>query len=70
MEYKNIKKYTIEDFLDTETITNHILSDDDLYALYSSNKSGNFNAYIRNLEDGEEKQLTFFSFRTLFLYRD
>jgi dipeptidyl aminopeptidase/acylaminoacyl peptidase len=56
--HKN-KKYAIETMLDTETITNQVLSHDDLFVLYSSNKSGNFNAYIRSLSNGEEKQATF-----------
>jgi len=52
------KKYTIEQFLNTVAITGSSFSSDETEILFSSDKSGVFNAYSIPVSGGEEKQLT------------
>ena len=52
------KQYTIEQFLDTTRITGASFSPDDRDILYSSNKSGIFNAYTVPLAGGDPKPVT------------
>ncbi len=52
------KQYTIEQFLDTTRITGASFSPDDRDILYSSNKSGIFNAYTVPVAGGDPKPVT------------
>jgi len=52
------RKYTIEQFLNTVSITGSSFSSDESRILFSSDKSGVFNAYSIPVTGGEEKQLT------------
>ena len=47
------KQYTIEQFLDTESVVGMSFSYDAKRILYSSNRSGIFNAYVRPVTGGE-----------------
>lgn len=53
-------KYRIEDLFDTERIGEQAISHDDRKILYSSNKSGTFNAYICSIDGSDENQMTHF----------
>jgi dipeptidyl aminopeptidase/acylaminoacyl peptidase len=53
-----VKTYTIEQFRDTESIFGHSFSQDEKSILFSSNKSGVYNAYILSVTGGEPTQLT------------
>ncbi len=55
---KKPKKYTIEQFLNTVAITGSSFSSDETEILFSSDRSGVFNAYSIPVSGGEEKQLT------------
>jgi len=52
------KRYTIEQFLNTVAVTGSSFSSDESRVLFSSDKSGVFNAYVVPVTCGEEKQLT------------
>ncbi len=53
-----VKQYTIEQFLDTESVSGGSFSADESRILYSSDKSGIFNAYSAPVTGGTPTQLT------------
>lgn len=53
-----MKKYTIEQFLNTENISGHSISHDGKWILYGNDKSGVFNAYIKSSKGGKPEQMT------------
>ncbi|QYR19286.1 S9 family peptidase [Paenibacillus sp. sptzw28] len=55
---KPIKRYSIEDFVNTESIVSPSISFDDESILYSSDKTGVYNAYIMSVKDGLARQIT------------
>jgi dipeptidyl aminopeptidase/acylaminoacyl peptidase len=55
---KKVTQYTIEQFMNTVRIGGSSISHDEKQVLFSSNKSGIFNAYTIPVTGGEEKQLT------------
>jgi dipeptidyl aminopeptidase/acylaminoacyl peptidase len=57
-EISDLKKYTIEQFMDTESIGGSSFSADESTILYSSNRSGIYNAYTMPITGGEHTQLT------------
>jgi len=57
-EYRNVKQYTIEQFMNTTAIAGSSLSHDEKTILFSSNKSGIFNAYTIPVTGGEPAPLT------------
>ncbi len=57
---KPVKQYTIEQFLNTTTISGGSFSYDDSRILFTSNKTGIFNLYSIPVAGGEQKQLTQF----------
>ena len=56
--YRAVKQYTIEQFRNTTTIFGSSFSADETKILFSSNKSGVYNAYTVPVEGGEPTQLT------------
>jgi len=57
-EAREAERYTIEQFMKTESIGGSSFSPDESRLLYSSNKSGIYNAYVVSVEGGEPLQLT------------
>lgn len=57
-EVREFTKYTIEQFMNTESIGGSSFSADESTILYSSNKSGIYNAYTIPITGGESTQLT------------
>jgi dipeptidyl aminopeptidase/acylaminoacyl peptidase len=55
---RQIKQYSIEQFLNTTKIAGTSFSSDDKSILFSSNKTGIFNVYSVPVSGGEPKQLT------------
>jgi dipeptidyl aminopeptidase/acylaminoacyl peptidase len=55
---RNVKQYTIEQFMDTTRITGSSFSPDEKSVLFSSNKSGIFNVYTVPVTGGAPRQLT------------
>lgn len=55
---KQVKQYTIEQFRDTESIFGHSFSPDEKVILFSSNRSGVYNAFTMPVDGGEPTQLT------------
>lgn len=55
---RQVKQYSIEQFLDTTKITGSSFSSDDKSILFSSNKTGIYNVYSIPVSGGEPKQLT------------
>jgi len=55
---KAVKEYTIEQFMNTEAITGGSISHDDRLILYSSRRSGIFNAFTLPAGGGKPSQLT------------
>ena len=55
---RTVKQYTIEQFMDTTRITGSSFSPDEKSVLFSSNKSGIFNAYTVPVAGGTPRQLT------------
>jgi dipeptidyl aminopeptidase/acylaminoacyl peptidase len=53
-----VKKYSIEQFMDTEAIVGTSISYDHQKILYSSDRTGIFNAFSLSVTGGEAKQLT------------
>jgi dipeptidyl aminopeptidase/acylaminoacyl peptidase len=57
-EYRSVKQYTIEQFMNTTRILGSALSHDEKTILFSSNKTGIFNAYTIPVTGGEAAPLT------------
>src|SRR3954469_4092490 len=57
-EPKQMKQYTIEQFMDTTRVGGATFSHDEKSILFHSNKTGIFNVYSIPIEGGEPKQLT------------
>jgi len=57
-EYKEVKQYTIEQFMNTERIGGASFSPDEQSVLYSSNRSGIFNAYAVPVTGADAEQIT------------
>jgi len=55
---RNVKQYTIEQFMDTTRIRDSSFSPDEKSILFSSNKSGIFNVYTVPVTGGAPRQLT------------
>jgi len=53
------KKYSIEQFINTESLISNSISFDEKYVLYSSDKSGIYNAYTVSLDDNSQQQVTY-----------
>jgi len=58
MPTKTVKEYTIEQFMNTEAIGGGAISHDDRLILYSSRRTGIFNAFTVPVTGGEPTQLT------------
>jgi len=58
-DYREVKKYTIEQFMGTTSIFGSSFSHDEKEILFTSDKSGIYNAYKLSIEGGEEEQLTY-----------
>lgn len=56
--YKEVKQYTIEQFMNTTGIGGSSVSHDDRTILFSSNKTGIYNAYKVSTTGGEPEQIT------------
>ena len=56
--YRDVKQYTIEQFMNTTRIIGSSVSHDDKLILFSSNKTGVFNAYTIPVKGGKPTQLT------------
>jgi dipeptidyl aminopeptidase/acylaminoacyl peptidase len=56
---KEIDKYTIDQFYKNISISGGSFNNDESKILISSNKSGIYNVFEINIEDGTEKQITF-----------
>jgi len=57
-EYREVKQYTIEQFMDTVSIFGSSFSADEKMILFSSNQTGIYNAYTIPVEGGEPTQIT------------
>jgi dipeptidyl aminopeptidase/acylaminoacyl peptidase len=57
-EYREVQKYTIEQFMDTVSIFGSSISFDEQTILLSSNKTGIYNAYTLPIIGGEPTQIT------------
>jgi dipeptidyl aminopeptidase/acylaminoacyl peptidase len=57
-DYRPVKQYTIEQFMNTTSIGGSSFSHDEKAILFSSNKSGIFNAYTVSVAGGEPTPLT------------
>ena len=57
-ETKTVKEYTIEQFMNTEAITGGAISHDDRLILYSSRRTGIFNAFTMPATGGNPTPLT------------
>ncbi len=57
-DYREVKQYTIEQFYNTTSIFGSSFSPDEKTILFSSNKSGIYNAYTMPVAGGEATQLT------------
>ncbi len=57
-DYRDVKQYTIEQFMNTKRIRGSSISYDEKTILFSSNQSGIYNAYTVPIEGGEAKALT------------
>jgi dipeptidyl aminopeptidase/acylaminoacyl peptidase len=57
-DYRPVKQYTIEQFMNTIAIGGSSISHDDQNILFSSNKTGIYNAYIVPVTGGEARQIT------------
>lgn len=58
-DYREVKKYTIEQFMGTTSIFGSSFSHDEKEILFTSDKSGIYNAYKLSIEGGEAEQLTY-----------
>jgi len=57
-DYKEVNKYTIEQFMNTTSIGGSSFSSDESKILFTSDKSGIFNVYSIPVEGGEPTQIT------------
>ena len=57
-DYREVKQYTIEQFMNTVSIGGSSFSADEKTILFSSNQSGIYNAYTVSVEGGEPTQIT------------
>ena len=57
-EYREVQKYTIEQFMDTVSIFGSSFSFDEQTILFSSNKTGIYNTYTLPIIGGEPTQIT------------
>lgn len=57
-DYREVKQYTIEQFLNTTLISGSSISHDEKAVLFSSNASGVYNAYSVPIEGAEPTQIT------------
>jgi len=57
-EHSEANLYTIEQFMDTTSLSGSSISSDDKLILFSSDKTGVYNAYSVAIEEGEVRQLT------------
>jgi dipeptidyl aminopeptidase/acylaminoacyl peptidase len=57
-EYREVPKYTIEQFMNTVSIGGSSFSSDEQTILFSSNESGIYNAYALPVTGGEPTQIT------------
>ncbi len=57
-DYREVKQYSIEQFMKTVSIRGVSLSHDEHLVLFSSNKSGIYNAYTAPVTGGEPTQVT------------
>jgi len=57
-DYREVRHYTIEQFMNTEAIGGASFSNDERQILYSSKKSGIYNAYTVPVDGGPATQLT------------
>lgn len=55
---RTVKEYTIEQFMNTEAIAGGAISHDDALILYSSRRTGIFNAFTAPVTGGKPTQLT------------
>jgi len=58
-EYREVNQYTIEQFMDTVSIGGSSFSHGEKTILFSSNKTGIYNAFTIPVEGGEPTQLTY-----------
>jgi dipeptidyl aminopeptidase/acylaminoacyl peptidase len=58
-ETRDVKQYTIEQFLNTTLISGSSVSHDEKTVLFSSNATGVYNAYSVSIDGGEPTQITF-----------
>jgi len=58
-EYRKVNQYTIEQFMDTVSIGGSSFSHGEKTILFSSNKTGIYNAFTIPVEGGEPTQLTY-----------
>ena len=58
VKYREVKQYTIEQFLNTVSIGGSSFSHDETEILFSSNKTGIYNAFVVPVSGGDSKQLT------------
>lgn len=65
-EYREVKQYTIEQFMDTVSIFGSSFSADEKTILFSSNQTGIYNAYTIPVEGGEPTQITISEDDTIF----
>ncbi|UCC38945.1 MAG: S9 family peptidase [Candidatus Aminicenantes bacterium] len=57
-DYREVNKYTIEQFMDTVSISGSSFSADETKILFSSNQTGIYNAFTIPVEGGEPTQIT------------
>lgn len=57
-QQRDVKQYTIEQFMDNTSIFGSSFSPDEEKVLFTSNESGIYNAYEVSVEGGEPRQLT------------
>ena len=58
MTERKPRRYTIEQFINSEGIRGNSIAHDDDSVLYSSDRTGIYNAYAVSVEGGEPEQLT------------
>lgn len=56
--YREVSRYTIEQFMNTTSIRGSAFSHDEKHILFTSDESGIYNAYMISVDGGEPKQIT------------